>query len=1423
MSGGRGYSNHRNNRNNGNGYRNNNNYNNGRGSRRNRFNNNGNNRNQNRNNNNNNNLPEEALPPMTYEAKPDKQTRIKVEWTHGRGANPRTESEKLAVYDDTAKEDYLRTLAEYREVLIDYPHLQNDANATTACRIFKRCLKGSAKNTCSRAVAAVNGGVIDTNGHLETVLQETTSVILGINAYDNQMEYLKTTKKPRKLSVDDWMRRIQNINLHMVNMEQGATLLDDRTLIKEIIIPNLPVGIKYQLKMQGGSALPWNRVKELLTNMFALTNWEHSKKNNQNGHSRGNGRRRQNHNNNTGNGRRNNGYNNHNNNGNDQNNNNRREETYQQRNTQENNTRTETNSYYSDDEGREESNMMRARLKCRSSKESDKKTKPQSCAIIVSVKTAAGRKNVLALADTGSSATLANKHIIKDCMSAKQEKAVEWSTQGGVFNTTHTSMISNLKLPQFTRNRSLAHEMHLFSKNKNDRYDFIFGRDLLHNIGIDILFSKKVIAWDGIEVEMLSREELRTNLDDDNELRTVEEICAVEPKVILDAQYEKPDLIEVANEQTQLTGVQKDSFLKFLLSKEAAFRGKRGDWNGEPVDFELKPGAKPFAMRPYMIPHALYKTTKKEVERLEKEVGLLSRNEDLHYLSSCFIIPKKDQTVRFITDFRKLNKMIVRKPYPLPNIQETLTTIGNFTYATVVDLVMGYYHMRLSEKAKRLCGIVLPWGTYNYNMLPMGLCIATDVFQARLGQLFADMENVLIYIDDILVVTHGSFNEHLSVLEEVFNRLIKKGMQVHPRKCDWFKEEVDYLGYVINKEGIRPQAKKIEKMLAIEAPKNASEVRSFLGMVNYYRYMWRQRSTLIAPLTEVSNKKGKSFVWTPRQQNAFDRIKKVIAKETMLVYPNFDVPFEVHTDASDYQLGGVVAQMGKPISYFSRKLNSAQKNYTTGEKELLGIAETLKEFRYILLGHRIIVYTDHKNLCRDNTIHERQRVMRQRLLIEEYGAEIKYIEGEKNVVADALSRLPYSTAEMMKFENYANEEMENVNDFDLFQLPKIAESQQKNVAEMRKYSKRTEPCGTELYVHRDKIVIPEELRTPLMRWYHDSLVHAAAGRMTATIRAHFYWLGMDRDIREYCSHCPDCQISKKTARRPVGHLPLRAPRSVTPWERVHVDGIGKWDFDVHIVLPKKTIKRSIQAITMICEASLWPEVARISCTKAWHVAKVFDHTWLCRYPRPKVVVFDNGKEFVGEEFQELLESYAIKAVPTTVKNPQANGVVERMHLTLADMLRTMTVIVDEECPIKINDAIDTMLQSAAWSLRTTISTVTNVSPGMAVFGRDMIFNFKMRVNGKEVEKKRDHVARRDNIRENSKRLPYKYTVGEKILIVNKSYERNRKLSVPTKGPFIIVQINKNGTVVIERNQYYETINIRRIRPFKEQYTKTNDE
>jgi RNase H-like domain found in reverse transcriptase len=168
--------------------------------------------------------------------------------------------------------------------------------------------------------------------------------------------------------------------------------------------------------------------------------------------------------------------------------------------------------------------------------------------------------------------------------------------------------------------------------------------------------------------------------------------------------------------------------------------------------------------------------------------------------------------------------------------------------------------------------------------------------------------------------------------------------------------------------------------------------------------MFRNRSHILAPLTAQSGKRN--LKWTTECQNAFDKIKAILTKETFLKYPDHNKPFHIYTDASDYQLGSVIMQDGGPVAFFSRKLNAAQKNYTTGEKEILSIVETLKEYKTMLFGcPELHVYTDHKNLT--FSALQTQRVLRWRLFLEEFGPTFHYIEGSKNLAADALSRLPF--------------------------------------------------------------------------------------------------------------------------------------------------------------------------------------------------------------------------------------------------------------------------------------------------------------------------------------------------------------------------------------------------------------------------------
>ena len=225
----------------------------------------------------------------------------------------------------------------------------------------------------------------------------------------------------------------------------------------------------------------------------------------------------------------------------------------------------------------------------------------------------------------------------------------------------------------------------------------------------------------------------------------------------------------------------------------------------------------------------------------------------------------------------------------------------------------------------------------------------------------------------------------------MFTRLQKAGIKVNTSKSCFGAHKFYYLGYHVTCEGVMPIPKKVEAIQALAVPKTCKQLHQFIGMINFYRDMWQKRSELLAPLAALTSKYVK-YDWKDEHQNCFEAIKRVIGCELLLGYPDFNASFEIHTDASKLQLGAVISQKGKPIAFYSIKMNSTQQNYTTTEKELLSIVETLKEFRNILLGHQITVYTYHKNLTYKH--FNTERVMRWRLILEEFGPELKYIKGE---------------------------------------------------------------------------------------------------------------------------------------------------------------------------------------------------------------------------------------------------------------------------------------------------------------------------------------------------------------------------------------------------------------------------------------------
>jgi hypothetical protein len=237
---------------------------------------------------------------------------------------------------------------------------------------------------------------------------------------------------------------------------------------------------------------------------------------------------------------------------------------------------------------------------------------------------------------------------------------------------------------------------------------------------------------------------------------------------------------------------------------------------------------------------------------------------------------------------------------------------------------------------------------------------------------------------------------------------------------------------------------------------------------------------------------------------------------------------------------------------------------------------------------------------------------------------------------------------------------------------------------------------------------------------------------------------------------------------------------------------------------------NIHVLTMVDACTNWTELSLIPTANSKTVAKQFDINWLCRYPRPTEVGYDNGKEFIGEEFQELLVSYDITPKPTTVKNPTAQALVERLHLTLGDHIRTSIYSMENW-----QDDLNHLLQSCAWAIRTTVPSNAPHNPSQLVFGIDMIFRQQTKVDWQLLKRQRRNQSIINNKKENKNRVPHEYKIGDLVLIVQKPYERKRKakISSPTEGPFPIIQTYTNGNVRIQRGNYEEDINIRRLRPY----------
>ncbi len=664
------------------------------------------------------------------------------------------------------------------------------------------------------------------------------------------------------------------------------------------------------------------------------------------------------------------------------------------------------------------------------------------------------------------------------------------------------------------------------------------------------------------------------------------------------------------------------------------------------------------------------------------------------------------------------------------------------------------------------------------------------------------------------------------------------GLKVNAKKSFFAKSELEYLGYWVTRDGIQPVKSKVEAMLKVAPPKTKKQLRGFIGLVNYYRDMWAKRSHVLAPLAALTSNQAK-WEWKEEHQKVFNEVKKIIAKEVLLTFPDFNKPFDVHTDASHYQLGVVISQEGKPIAFYSRKLNPAQTRYTTTERELLSIVETLKEFKNILLGHEIIVHTDHKNLTYKN--FNTERVMRWRLILEEFGLTLKYIKGENNVVADALSRLEKEqevantlcTLDILTDEELEDQYPDDLADEEMFafeddEQPKnyplnytaIEAGQEKDKKLQAQYRKsklftkkdfRVGERDVSLIVREGKICVPENLQREATVWYHDLLMHSGEKRTELTVAQHYYWKHLKETVQDVCSKCDICQKTKPKKAK-LGEVPPKLDIESTPWERLCIDLIGPYQFGSK----EKGTDVTLHCLTMIDPATGLFEIAEIPEKKADVIANILEMTWLTRYPWPKYVIADRGKEFMREVRDMLRHDYNISRRLITTRNPQANSMCERAHKTLHAMIASKQIrdVTDLDEKLKWEG----ILAAVRFAMRATVHTTTNATPSQLVFNRDAIHNVGFQANWQYIRQRKQRLILQNNKRENAGRVPYTYKPGDRVLVLE---DPKRKYG-PTdrySGPYTVTAVKDNGTAVVQQTTprggvRSQTWNIRNLHPYK---------
>ena len=654
-----------------------------------------------------------------------------------------------------------------------------------------------------------------------------------------------------------------------------------------------------------------------------------------------------------------------------------------------------------------------------------------------------------------------------------------------------------------------------------------------------------------------------------------------------------------------------------------------------------------------------------EMERL----GIVQRSSSA-WASPLHMVEKKTPGAwRPCGDYRRLNNSTTHDRYPVPRLQDFASQLEGKRIFSKIDLVRGYNQIPVAPDDIPKTAVITPFGLFEFLRMPFGLKNAAQAFQRFMDEVCRGLEEfIFVYIDDILVASSNA-KEHRRHLRLLFQRLAKYGLIVNVAKCVFGVDTIDFLGHRVTAQGIAPLPERVEAIRRFPRPRDAKSLSEFLGVVNFYHRFIPHAAALMGPLHNMSHAKGDKFLWSDQLQSAFDTTKHALASATLLNHPSTTATTCLTVDASDLAVGGVLEQFlngtWKPLAFFSRKLDKAQKSYSTFDRELLAMYSAIKHFAYFLEGRKFHIYTDHKPLTfalASSSERWTPRQQRHLSFIAEYTADLRHVRGRDNAVADALSRVDISINPVARMTDPSS-----------LDLLKMAQAQAADVGVQAYRTAITQLVladlpipGTTTTILCDtstgtaRPVVPSSWRRVVFDAIH-GLAHPGIRTSRKMVAARFVWHGMNKEVGLWAKTCVPCQRSKvqRHVITPLEHGQLPDRR----FQRLHVDIVG----------PLPPSWGMTYLFTIIDRYTRWPEAIPMADATAASCARALISHHIARFGVPADITSDRGPQFTSNLWTALWTLLGAQLHRTTAYHPQANGVVERLHRQLKAALKARLV------------------------------------------------------------------------------------------------------------------------------------------------------